>query len=128
MTTRLSTLRAALTLAALATGTAGIAGAATAVCDPMYPCVADGTPAAVFDLSARIQDGTAPTAEGLEADVSRNALAARGRSSPPAVYDPAVRTDHAPCQSYPCYPENAPFATPVAADASATLHPVDRRG
>jgi hypothetical protein len=56
----------------------------------MYPCVADGTPA--------------------------------------AVYDPAVRIDPAPCQSYPCYPESVPFATPVAADASATLHPADRRG
>jgi hypothetical protein len=94
----------------------------------MYPCVADGTPAAVYDLSARIQDASAPTAEGLDADLGRNTLAAHGPATPAAVYDPAVRTDQAPCQSYPCYPEAAASATPIAGTPAATLRETDRRG
>jgi hypothetical protein len=128
VTTRIATLRTALTSAILATGMAGIATAGTLVCDPMYPCVADGTPAAVYDLSARTRDATAPTAEGLEAELSRNTLAARSPASPAAVYDPAVRTDQAPCQSYPCYPEAAASATPIVGAPAAILRETDRRG
>lgn len=132
MTHRLNILRAALATAVLATGVTATAGSTS--CDPMYPCYADGTtPATVYDLAARTQDRTAgrpaPTAEGLEADLFLAQAVARSPASPAAVYDPAVRIDHSPCQSYPCYPENAPSAdAPIAADATATARAADQRG
>jgi hypothetical protein len=48
-------------------------------------------------------------------------------STPAAVYDLATRTDHAPCESYPCYPEQAKAATPIAAEAAVTERTFDPR-
>ena len=128
MTNRPTSLRAVLATAILATGAAGIATAGTLVCDPMYPCVTGETPSAVYDLTARKPGQLAPTAAGLEAELIQNTLATRGPASPAAVYDLAVRTDEAPCQSYPCYPEAAASATPIAGDPAATLRKTDQPG
>ena len=52
-------LRAVLATVVLASSAAAIASdARSTACDPMYPCVADtGTPAAVYDLAARTDEG-----------------------------------------------------------------------
>jgi hypothetical protein len=131
-------LRAALTTALLATTLT--AGANPSACDPMYPCFADaGTPAAVYDLAAR-----APTAlaDHVSDAASTPALSAKGLGGEPfvdhpyyrdggtahaAVYDLAIRTDNAPCESYPCYPENTKAATPIAAEAGVIQRAVDPR-
>ena len=125
MTHRPNILRTLLATAALATS-----AAATAMisCDPMYPCYADaGTPAAVYDLAARTVDPLAPTAEGLPAESTESRVSVRV-TSPAAVYDLGAQVELAPCQSYPCYPEQAKPAGPIAADADATLRKADERG
>ena len=138
MTQQSNLLRAALTAAVLAT--TATAGANPSARDPMYPCFADaGTPAAVYDLTAR--SGSDP--DQTAADVGRPpALTAKGLGGEQfedypyyrdggngraAVYDLAVRTDNAPCESYPCYLENAGPATPIAADAGVTHRAVEPR-
>jgi hypothetical protein len=130
-------LRAALTTARLATS--ATAGAHSSACDPMHPCYTDsGTPAAVHDLTARTGFDPAQIA----ADVARTPqLAAKGLGGEPfaehpsyrdggnppaAVYDLAIRTDHAPCESYLCYLENARPAAPIAADADITRRKADQ--
>ena len=52
-------LRAVLATAVLASNAAAVAADARApACDPMYPCIADtGTPAAIYDLAARTDQG-----------------------------------------------------------------------
>ena len=145
MSSRSTTLRAALATAILASTAAGVATAAGSLaCDPMYPCVADATtPPAVYDVSFR----RAETADDLvlvDLDHATGAprLAANGLggkrfearsasgdgASPAAVYDLEARTDHGPCASYPCYPEQAEAVRPIAADATVALRGVDQRG
>ena len=117
MTQQSNLLRAALTAAVLAT--TATAGANPSARDPMYPCFADaGTPAAVYDL----------TAKGLGGEQFEDYPYYRdGGNAHAAVYDLAVRTDNAPCESYPCYLENAGPATPIAADAGVTHRAVEPR-
>ena len=137
MNQRSSLLRAALTTALLAT--TATAGANSGACDPMYPCFADaGTPAAVYDLTARaatalddqtVEAGSTPalTAEGLGGErFEDHRLYRDGGNVRAAVYDLAVRTDNAPCESYPCYPENARPAAPMAADADIARRNADQ--
>lgn len=121
MTTRINTLRAALATVILAGGAVGAATATSSVsCDPMYPCFTDGgTPAAVFDPSLH-----APYAADTESAPIQDRLTQR---SPAAVYDLASRTDHAPCQSYPCYPESVMPTSPMAADAATDVHAADQQ-
>ena len=104
-----------------------------------YPRKPRGCPAAVYDLTAR--SGSDP--DQTVADVGRTpALTAKGLggeqfedypyyrdggNARAAVYDLAVRTDNAPCESYPCYLENAGPATPIAAEAGVTHRAVEPR-
>lgn len=138
MNQRINLLRAALTAGLLAT--TATAGANAGACDPMYPCYTDaGTPAAVYDLSARTgidPDQTfadpartpALTAKGLGGErFEDHPLYRDGGNVRAAVYDLAVRTDNAPCDSYPCYPENAKAATPIAAETAVSQRTVDPR-
>jgi hypothetical protein len=131
-------LRAALTAALLAT--TATAGARSGACDPMYPCYTDaGTPAAVYDLTARAPTALADhasdaastpalTTKGLGGEQFEDHPHYRiGGNAHAAVYDLAVRTDDAPCESYPCYPETHKAATPIAAEAGATQRAVDPR-
>jgi hypothetical protein len=129
MTHRYNTLRAALVTTLLAASAGAASAAGTASCDPLYPCYADEvTPATVYDLTVRKQDQNAPTAEGLESDLTLHLVVSRVTTSPAAVYDLEARTEHSPCQSYPCYPEQTKLASPVAADADVTLRKADERG
>ena len=49
--------------------------------------------------------------------------------TPAAVYDLAIRTGGAPCESYPCYPENVqPASSPMAADTDVTIRSADQHG
>jgi hypothetical protein len=131
VTQRFKTLRAVLATAVFATGAAGIATAGASGCDPMYPCYTDAsTPAAVYDLAAR----TGIDSDQTSADTARTpALTGKGLggrdggTAGAAVYDLATRTDHAPCESYPCYPEQAKAATPIAAEAAVTERTFDPR-
>ena len=137
MNQRSNLLRAALTAALLAT--TATTGANTSACDPMYPCFADaGTPAAVYDLTARatpaLDDQTvdtgstrALTAAGLGGERFEDHPHYRdGGNTRAAVYDLAIRTDNAPCESYPCYLENARPMAPIAADADITRRNADQ--
>ena len=113
-------LRPILASALLASGLSGAAVAAGQTsCDPMYPCyAAGGTPATVYDIAARIDGDRQPSAEGLDAELVQNGGATGGPASPAAVYDTAARTDQSPCQSYPCYVDDAAPQRSIAAGVS----------
>ena len=142
---RLSLRGLFLATALLGTGVATAAGTNASSCDPMYPCYADlGTPAAVYDLTARTEGAScdsfpcyvddAPqaitpplTAKGLGGEHFEDHPEYRDEVHQAAVYDLAARTDDAPCESYPCYVDDSKAVSPIAADATIAVHETDRR-
>jgi hypothetical protein len=90
----------------------------------------------VYDLTARtdtastasIDEATpALTAKGLGGEQFEDHPDYRDGATQAAVYDLTLRTDASPCESYPCYLDDAKPAAPMAADAKAADEPTDRR-